>query len=119
MSVDSALDVANEPEVALLAWRARILNGLLVIIAVLAVLTLAFLIATATSEDVASVGIYGLLTLIVVALAIFRRLDVRIRAWGLLLVGYIAAIVDLMFFGLEGDGRIFLITLPALALILA
>jgi GAF domain-containing protein len=119
MSINSVSDAVNETEAGLHTWRAHILNGLLIIIAALAVPPMAFVIATAKPEDVPAVAIYGSLTLIVVMLAIFRRLDARIRAWGLLLVGYSAGILDLVLYGLAGDGRIFLMALPALALILA
>jgi len=119
MSIDSALDAANGTEAALHTWRAHILNSLLIVIAVLAVPPMAFVIATTTPEDMPTVLIYGSLTLIVVVLAIFRRLDARIRVWGLLLVGYSAGTLDLVLYGLAGDGRIFLMVLPALALILA
>jgi GAF domain-containing protein len=118
MSVNSVSDAANETKAALHIWRAHILNGLLIIIAALAVPPMAFVIATAKPEDMPAVLVYGSLALIVVVLAIFRRLDARIRAWGLLLVGYTGAILALVRGGLAGDGRVYLVALPALALIL-
>jgi len=118
MSTDPVLDATTEVEAGLHSWRTRILNGLLIIIAALAVPPMAFLIATAKPEDMPAILIYGSLALVVVVLAIFRRLDVRIRAWGLLLVGYSGGILSLVRGGLAGDGRIYLMVLPALALIL-
>jgi GAF domain-containing protein len=118
MSTDPTLDATTEVEAGLPAWRARILNGLLTIIAALAVLSMVSIIASATPADVPAIWMYGAITLAVIVLAIFRRLDARIRAWGLLLVGYTAGILDLVLYGLAGDGRLFLMMLPALALIL-
>ncbi len=118
MSTDSVLDAVTEVAVGLHAWRTRILNGLLIIVAVLTVPPLALLVATAKPEDTPALMIYGSLAVVVVVLAIFRRLDVRIRAWGLLLVGYSGGILSLVRGGLAGDGRIYLMALPALALIL-
>ena len=118
MSINSVLGAANEAEAALYAWRTRILNGLLIVIATLTVPPMAFVIATAKPEDLPAVLIYGSLALIVVVMAIFRRLDVRIRAWGLLLVGYAGGVLALVRGGLAGDGRVYLMALPALALIL-
>jgi GAF domain-containing protein len=118
MSTDPALDATTGVEVELYTWRTRLLNRLLIIIAALAVPPMAFVIAIAKPEDMPSVLIYGSLALIVVVMAIFRRLGVQIRAWGLLLVGYSGGILALTRGGLAGDGRIYLMALPILALML-
>jgi GAF domain-containing protein len=118
MSTDPALDATTEVEADLYTWRTRILNSLLIIIAALTVPPMAFVIAIAKPEDMPAVLIYGSLALIVVVMAIFRRLGVRIRAWGLLLVGYSGGILALTRGGLAGDGRVYLMALPVLALVL-
>ncbi|HSJ52344.1 MAG TPA: ATP-binding protein, partial [Anaerolineae bacterium] len=62
--------------------------------------------------------LYSVLTLLLVALAIFRRVDSRIRAWGVLLVPYIIGVIDLATYGLGGSGRLYLMALSVGALIL-
>lgn len=102
------------------AWRARALNALLTTASVLGAPVAAWTVYLATIDPrqwtaaLVFVGLY----LFVLALTVFRGLDLRIRAWGFLLVGYIAGVVAFARGGLAGDGRIFLLVLPALALIL-
>jgi len=57
--------------------------------------------------------------LLVAARRLARRLTPGIRAWGILLVGYLAAISALAFGGLGGSGRDYLVVLPIVALVLA
>jgi GAF domain-containing protein len=61
---------------------------------------------------------YLVIYLFVVGLAFVRRLDFRLRAWGLLLLGYAAGVIAFARGGLAGDGRVFLLALPVLTLIL-
>ena len=49
---------------------------------------------------------------------LYRKLDYRLRAWGLLLSGYAAGILALVQAGLVGSGRLYLLALPAGAIAL-
>lgn len=55
--------------------------------------------------------------LLILALIVLRRLDFRLRAAGLLLLGYGAGIYFLATQGLVGSGTLVLLTLPALGLL--
>ena len=118
MSTNSAWDATSQTEAALHPWRTHVLNGLLTIVAVLIVPPMALLVFSAGPGDWPAISIYGALALVVLVMAIFRRIDARTRAWGLILVGYAAAILALVRGGLAGDGRVYLMALPAMALIL-
>ncbi len=65
-----------------------------------------------------AVILYATLTLVLVVLAVFRSIDNRIRTWGILLVAYITGLIALATLGLGGSGRLYMLSLPILALIL-
>jgi len=112
---------SNETESILRDWRNKILNGFLAIAAVafLPALVLVILDSFSTPGHLSQLALNTVLELLLVALALGRRLDPRIRAWGILLVGYLAAISALTFGGLGGSGRDYLVVLPIVALVLA
>lgn len=56
--------------------------------------------------------------LLILALTLLRRLDFRLRAAGLILLGYGVGIYALAGQGLVGDGTLVLLTLPALGILL-
>jgi PAS domain S-box-containing protein len=56
--------------------------------------------------------------LCVVGLAIFRRVNPRLRAWGLVTLFYVTAVLAMALGGLAGDGRTYLMSVPIVALIL-
>jgi signal transduction histidine kinase/DNA-binding response OmpR family regulator len=58
------------------------------------------------------------LTVAVIALAIFRKIDIRIRAWGVLLVPYMVAVTDMAAYGLSSSGRLYFLALSVGAVIL-
>ena len=110
----------GEPESVLGEWRTTILNAFLTIAAIVAVPAIAALfipsISTGYIPPVAIVlSIFGL---ILIALAVFRKIDFRIRVYSLLLLGYAAAGVNLMNSGLDSSGPLYLLALPILALVL-
>jgi signal transduction histidine kinase/CheY-like chemotaxis protein/transcriptional regulator with GAF, ATPase, and Fis domain len=109
-----------DPEVVLREWRTKILNGFLMIVAVAAAAMLVVNIADAISRpgQWPAVIIFSILELILVALAVFRRIDYRIRAWGVLLVPYAVGLTTLASYGLGSSGRLYLLVLPIGALIL-
>ena len=110
----------TETESKLRAWRTRILNFFLVVVAVVAASMMVTTIIDAASRpgQWPTLILYSTLTLILAALAIFRRVDPRVRAWGVLLVPYVVGVTSLATSGLGGDGRLYLLALPIGAVIL-
>ena len=109
-----------DPEIVLQGWRTKILNGFLIIVVGIAtVMTVATILDAMSSPGLLpAVIVYVILTLVVTGLAVFRRIDYRIRAWGVLMLCYIAGLVTLATFGLGSSGRLYLLALPILALYL-
>ncbi len=116
------MDVTNgsDIEAVLQEWRTRILNVFLAIVTVAAAIMLATAIVDAMARpgQWPIVALFGVLTLMLAALVIFRRVDVRIRAWGVMLVPFLIGVIDLASFGLGGDGRLYLLSVPIGVLIL-
>jgi GAF domain-containing protein/anti-sigma regulatory factor (Ser/Thr protein kinase) len=109
-----------DPEVVLQNWRTRILNGFLVIVAVIVVVMTVVTVLDALSRPgqwpVVLLDI--ILCVVMVGLGVFRGVDYRIRAWGTLLVPYVVGLTALATFGLGSSGRIYMLAVPIAALIL-
>ena len=117
---DMAPNVTGEIESVLQEWRTKALNVLLTVAAVLGLpAVLSILLYVDPGQDWRLPFLSLLVTyLLLVGLAVFRRLNIQLRGWGLLLVGYMAAILTLMQGGLAGTGQTFLMVLPVLAITL-
>ena len=104
----------------LLEWRTRILNVFLIIVAAAAAVMTAVSIGDAISRpgQWLPVILYSILEIILALLAIFRKIDYRIRAWGVLLVPYAVGVTALASYGLGSSGRIYMVAVPIGALIL-
>jgi PAS domain S-box-containing protein len=107
-------------QTVMLEWRTKILNGFLVIVAVAAGVMTVVSIADAMShpDQWPAVIVFFVMELVLVALAIFRRIDYRIRAWGVLLIPYAVGVTALASNGLGSSGRLYLLAVPIGALIL-
>ncbi len=81
---------SSETGAVLHEWRAKILNVFLAIVAIAAgVMTGANILdATFRPGQWPTVILFSVLALVLVALALLRRIDIWIRAWGVLLVPY-------------------------------
>lgn len=101
-------------------WRTTILNVFLIIVALAAgVMTVISIIdAFSRPGQWPPVILYTVMELVLIVLAICRRIDHRIRAWGVLFVPYVVGVTALATNGLGSSGRIYLIVLPIGALIL-
>ena len=108
-----------DPDLVLYAWRTKILNGFLIIVAVAATVMTAVSILDAISRpgQWPAVIVFFILDLVLIVLAFFQ-VDYRIRAWGVLLVPYVVGVTALASFGLGSSGRLYLLVLPIGALIL-
>ena len=120
MPTDVAPDTALAIETELNAWRTRVLNALYVVTIISAAPLTVMNIAHALENPKHWAGAlpYLVIYLVIIGLAVFRRLSLRLRAWGLVLMGYLAGALALALGGLAGDGRVFLLAMPMLALIL-
>jgi len=56
--------------------------------------------------------------IVIIVVAILKRLDYKVRGWVFVAVGYLMAITNLTTFGLEGSGRVYLMGMPIMAFIL-
>jgi len=123
---ENGQDITREPQpenysgMVLQHWRTKILNAFLIIVAVAASAMTAASIVDALNRpgQWVAVIVFAILDGILIGLAIFRRLDLRIRAWGVLLVPYIVGVTALASYGLGSSGRLYLLVLPIGALIL-
>lgn len=117
-----AVDPAGviEPQSVLQAWRTKIINGFLLIAAGAFIPIVGITIYTVFKQpdQWPAVILFIVLELILIILAFWRKLDFRIRASGILVLGYITGTLALARGGLAGTGRDFLIMLPVVAIIL-
>ena len=101
-------------------WRVTTLNTLLIVTSIAAAPIILFVIIEAihNPEQWPAAWAFIAIYLFIVGLTIFRRLGFHLRAWGLLLLVYAAAVLAFARGGLAGDGRVYLLALPLLAMIL-
>jgi len=117
---DTLPDVTSETDSELQVWRTGVLNVLLTVVSVAAVPPIALVISNAVRkpQQWPAAAVFMVIYLFVVVLAVFRHLDPRLRAWGLLIVGYAAGALAFARGGLVGDGPMYFLALPLLAMIL-
>ncbi|MGC8946319.1 MAG: GAF domain-containing protein [Anaerolineae bacterium] len=102
-------------------WQARALNVLLFALTLTATPVIIFVGVEAirAPERGAAAPLFGALYVFLVLLTVLRRLPQRIRLIGFLIVGYAVAVTAFLRGGLVGDGRLFLMILPLMALALS
>lgn len=112
-------DISNS-EIVLTVWRTKILNLVVNIIA--AATFPAWLMTFIESLKDPNLILSGLvltaLFLIIICLAIFKKINYKIRAWGVMGIGYTAAIVNLSLSGIRGSAPLYLITVSVIGFIL-
>lgn len=112
-------DLPN-PENVLSEWRTKILN--LVLIIITAATLPAWLLTLINSLNnpvlVPSAIAYSILFAFTICLSLFRKIPYHLRAWGVVILGYAAAIVSLNLTGLKGSGPLYLITISVFGFIL-
>lgn len=103
------------------AWQARALNVLLFVLTLAATMVVAATVLEAVRypERGAAVPLFIVLYLFLLLLTLLRRIPYRTRLIGFLVVGYAVAITAFLRGGLVGDGRLYLMILPLLALALS
>ncbi len=109
----------NEVEDVLRGWRARAVTVILYVISIVAlpaVITSAIYYLKRQWWSLAVIII--VLYLLLILVTIFKRLDYRLRASVILLVGYTMAVSALASFGFLGVGTLYLLIIPVLAIVL-
>jgi signal transduction histidine kinase len=107
-------------ELALQEWRTKILNGFLLVVAIVSVPAyIATIIRGAASDNFLSFVIsFSIVELVLMVVTFFRSLRFRIRVITLLLIGYAAGIVNLIISGLYGAAPLYLLVVAIVALVL-
>ncbi len=113
---DVTLEIVSE----LRDWRTRALNVLLTVVSIAAApaIMLTIVQATRSPEYWLSTLAFSAVYLFLVALTLLRRLDPRLRSWGVLVVGYVVGALAFARGGLAGSGSVYMLALPVLAAIL-
>ncbi len=120
ISAHAARDASGTLKDVFQTWRTKALNTILGVLSTVAFLALLFPLLTAIRDPSKRFGAPAFLFayLILVGVALFRRLDFRLRGWIALLIGYAVSVIAFARTGLVGSGRVYLIALPILATIL-
>jgi len=101
-------------------WRIKTLNTFLLIVTIAAGVMTAMSIRDAilSPDQWPPAILYGAMEFVLIVLTIFRKIDHRIRAWGVLFVPYVVGVTALASYGLGSSGRLYMMALPIGALIL-
>ena len=101
-------------------WRTSILNAFLAIVVIASIPAFATVIVNETTA--AKSGLLAYILVIVemalIVLAVFNRINYRVRVSGLLLIGYTAAIVNLFSSGLKSVAPLYLVLISIIGLLL-
>jgi signal transduction histidine kinase len=110
----------TEVEAMWLAWRVRALYVLLLVVAVVGLPAYVATIANAIQHGQMTLLLwaYAGVYLAFVGLALYPRLDFRLRAWSFVLLAYTNAVASFARLGLAGSGRLYLVTMPIIATVL-
>ena len=119
-------DTTKEPtnntisEMSLEAWRARAVSLLLTTASIVGGVAIVPAVILGLKPPVQWVAVTTLiiLYLIIIAMAIFRRIDLQIRTSSIFIAGYMASILTMGKNGLTGVGPLYLLGLPVLGIVL-
>ncbi len=119
-NLPSTSTIAGESDAILREWRTRVLNIVLTLASIVAFPALLITIFSLLQgqQFVMAGAVYPAVYLFLLALTLFRRLDVSARGWGFLGLGYLAAVLSFVSGGMLFSGRAYLMALPVLALVL-
>jgi len=110
---------SHNSELAL--WRKKTIDLLYIIASLCATVEMGFLVGFFNTNEPYSINLifYSVLYLLILLFAFFRKIGYSVRAVGLAVIVFCIGLVDLFSTGLSGDGRIFLIAAPVIALLMA
>jgi len=120
MKKENFLDIKSEVVAELNMWRNQVINILISITALaFSPAIVIWIIQFSRNPAGWQVSLFYLIIYVwVVGLAFSRGLDYRVKAWSIVLLCYATGVMALVLGGLAGDGRVYLMTVPILALIL-
>jgi PAS domain S-box-containing protein len=109
----------DDPEPDLHRWQSKALSVILIVVAVTGLSAYATVIINAirNGQMTLQVWLYLVIYLASVGLAIFPRLDFRLRSAGLFVLTYTNAVASFTRLGLVGSGRLWLVVMPIIATI--
>jgi len=101
-------------------WRLKVLNTFLLFLAVVVVPAAFWTLINTLNTNIFQFAGYALTAVaaIVLVLAIFRKIDYRIRVYGVIILGIIAAVLNMVTTGFYGAGPTYLLLIPILSIIL-
>ena len=102
------------------AWRTTILNVFLAVMVIASAPALATILLS-ESKTAATNPLTFVLAAVwasLVILAVFRKINYWVRVWSLLLVGYAAAVINLVSTGIRGIGPLYIMLISIIALLL-
>jgi signal transduction histidine kinase len=110
----------NTAEPDLQVWRTRALRAVLAVVAAAAFPAYVSLIANAvlSAHSTPLLWVYSCVYVAFVLLAFLPRIEVNHRAWILFILAYVNAAASFARVGLAGSGRLYLLILPAAAIVL-
>ncbi len=110
----------SETDRKLAEWRVGSLNIFLIIAVIVAfpAALIPVIAAFYNSAEIPGAAAIFSAFVILLVLAVFRKIDSRVRGWGLIILGFSMAMVDLTRTNLAGDISIYLLAMPLLAFIL-
>nr|MBN1229541.1 hypothetical protein [Anaerolineae bacterium] len=116
----TSAEITREINQALRAWRSRTLSIMWIAIAIISLPALIVVIAqtAVTGGNWTAVILYAIMYVLVVVLAAWRKLDMRFRGWGLIVVAYAVGTLGLLRGGLAGAGREYMMVIAMLSTIL-
>jgi len=111
----------TDPALVIRQWRNSVLNRLLAFVAAASfpALLAAIVNAQATNTMRWTVAVLALCESLLIALAIGRRLPAALRIGSLIVIGFVAAIANLLATGLAGSVPLYLLAIPVITLVLA
>jgi len=107
------------PEVVLSEWRLRILNGFLMAVTALSLPAYISTLITAFSDrqNLPYLIGFSVAEFFLITLTFFRKMKLRVRIIGFILIGYGVIFLNILNLGLRGSAPLYLIVVPILSLV--
>ena len=111
---------ASKVDQRITEWRVKALNIFLTVGAVISfpAALIPVLGAFSNPNEIPGAVAITIAFFILLALAVFRKTDPRIRGWGVLVLGYIIGLIDVTRTNLGGDAPYYFLAMPLMAFIL-
>ena len=120
MADDLNRTIAKQIDTVMNEWRARVLKvaNIVMVVVALPVLIIAFVSVRGDRQQLPAMVVYSLLYLLLIILAFYPKVSVRVKGWSLNLILYVLGVIAFARGGLAGTGREYLILFSVVAFIL-